>query len=417
MTESLGRALAEGNDCADNLFKDVLGRKDKADATRNALQVLQRFKFFFSLPCAIDRNIKTGDYDLVISDYARAKTLYGKTDVNVFKKVDAEVEERIQNFRRFIHAKLMELPTPLEEQKKLIRYLISLEMEGDPAWECISNQQKWLLDLLLRCKDEHIEKDKSASKELQLMSPKKKKSSPMKTKGKTGSLTRVPQQVHFIEDLCKILTDTFPDLWRLGQAYLSGKLVKPGTMAKGPKVDPVKHQQFKKMILDVTQTLSNLVRAAFLPTNLPEDLTLDERHKFGIWPERHTPGAWLPQCVRCVRSCVNSLLSLELPSDSIESLHELALDMRSNCMNVLLNQAIEDIDGLNSCETWAVATNDENGGVTQLPLLFENIVNETVQHLHEVVLQTKDGEAEIFEQRPIQKEATLMCSNIMQAFS
>ena len=46
------------NKSADTLFKDVLGRKDRADATRNALGVLQRFKFLFNLPCNIDRNVK-----------------------------------------------------------------------------------------------------------------------------------------------------------------------------------------------------------------------------------------------------------------------------------------------------------------------------------------------------------------------
>lgn len=43
---------------ADTLFQEVLGRKDKADSTRNALNVLQRFKFLFNLPLNIKRNIQ-----------------------------------------------------------------------------------------------------------------------------------------------------------------------------------------------------------------------------------------------------------------------------------------------------------------------------------------------------------------------
>ena len=50
--------LAEANNAAYSLFHDVLGRKDRADATRNALGVLHRFKFLFNLPCSIDRNIQ-----------------------------------------------------------------------------------------------------------------------------------------------------------------------------------------------------------------------------------------------------------------------------------------------------------------------------------------------------------------------
>ena len=43
---------------AEALFQDVLGRKDDADRTRNALNVLQRFRFLFSLPQSIERNIQ-----------------------------------------------------------------------------------------------------------------------------------------------------------------------------------------------------------------------------------------------------------------------------------------------------------------------------------------------------------------------
>ena len=43
---------------AEGLFQDVLGRKDDADRTRNALNVLQRFRFLFSLPQCIEKNIQ-----------------------------------------------------------------------------------------------------------------------------------------------------------------------------------------------------------------------------------------------------------------------------------------------------------------------------------------------------------------------
>ena len=50
--------VLESNDAADKLFHDVLNRKDKADATRNTLAVLHRFKFLFNLPLTIERNIQ-----------------------------------------------------------------------------------------------------------------------------------------------------------------------------------------------------------------------------------------------------------------------------------------------------------------------------------------------------------------------
>ena len=43
---------------AERLFQGVLNRKVKADASRNALAVLQRYRFLFNLPRSIERNIR-----------------------------------------------------------------------------------------------------------------------------------------------------------------------------------------------------------------------------------------------------------------------------------------------------------------------------------------------------------------------
>jgi len=48
----------ESNKAAESVFDDVLGRKDRADATRNALAVLNRFKLLFYLPSTIEKNIE-----------------------------------------------------------------------------------------------------------------------------------------------------------------------------------------------------------------------------------------------------------------------------------------------------------------------------------------------------------------------
>ena len=45
----------------------------------------------------------------------------------------------------------------------------------------------------------------------------------------------VPQRVLYVEELTEILSNRFPDLWKLGQAYFSGELhvrVEPGRQAQ-----------------------------------------------------------------------------------------------------------------------------------------------------------------------------------------
>lgn len=49
---------SESSKLGNNLFDETLRRKDKADSIRNALGVLQRFRFLFNLPSNIERNVK-----------------------------------------------------------------------------------------------------------------------------------------------------------------------------------------------------------------------------------------------------------------------------------------------------------------------------------------------------------------------
>lgn len=417
-------SLMQAKSCADGLFQEVLGRKDKADATRNALNVLHRFKFLFYLPLNIERNIQKGDYSLVINDFVRARSLFADTQIKIFQRVYKEVDERIHAFRDQLHTKLMKLPNSLEEQKKLIKYLSDLECKGDPAWECLVNQQKWLTYLLTECKEHHIREPGDTSTTPGQTPAATTASRPTHKAARSSSNAadhsgfkyKHPLKVQFVEELTDIMTANFPDFWKLGQAYISGSLTMKED-GKSSKPDQNKYNMFKQMVSSTIKFFSNLLRGAFLPKSL-ETLPADEKKQYGEWPDssKDLSGAWLPHCVRYIRSCSSSLCGLDLPSDSQDLVQELAFDMRTNCMFTLLKQAITDVKGLHTKETWLVQTDDELGGTTQLPALFENIVNEAVQHLHEVVVQNKTGETGIFSQRTVQKEATGLCTQLLQAF-
>ena len=56
---------------AEGLFEGVLKCKSRADATRNALTVLQRYRFLFNLPHSIERNIKNVRTCTTIDDNTR----------------------------------------------------------------------------------------------------------------------------------------------------------------------------------------------------------------------------------------------------------------------------------------------------------------------------------------------------------
>ncbi|XP_071479257.1 exocyst complex component 2-like [Diadema antillarum] len=397
--------LVKGNENAKKIFQSVLHRKDRADSTRNALNVLNRFKFLFHLPITIERNIKKGDYEVVINDYERARQLFSSTEVTAFKKVYDEVENRIRDLQVQLHEKLMELPTPLEDQKRYIRYLVELGAPGDPAWECIVNEQKWILKLLSDCKDEHILIDQKGGETLEPPSHAAKVRGHRRNFSGSGIQIKftapdstmearfsAPQQVMFLEELADNLLMTFPELWRLGQSYFNASVVSEAG-GKGMTVDTSKETIFKTMMTKITSYFADLVRAAFLPDSL-EKKDEKERASLGVWIDsKHDmgAGAWLPQCVRNIRSVLSSLMNLEVPSSSLEVLQSLLADLRVHCMITLFKEATEDIKALHGRETWVLQM-DEHGGITTLPTLFESLVIDTLQHLKEVISCNSQGE-------------------------
>lgn len=72
---------------AESIFNEVLNRREKADATRNALGALNRHRMLFLLPCELQKYAARGDYDMLVNDYARARNLFGKTEVPVSETI------------------------------------------------------------------------------------------------------------------------------------------------------------------------------------------------------------------------------------------------------------------------------------------------------------------------------------------
>ncbi|KAM9387159.1 exocyst complex component 2 [Phaethornis superciliosus] len=429
MTQKLENVLNRASNTADTLFQEVLGRKDKADSTRNALNVLQRFKFLFNLPLNIERNIQKGDYDVVINDYEKAKSLFGKTEVQVFKKYYAEVETRIEALRELLLDKLLETPSTLHDQKRYIRYLSDLHASGDPAWQCIGAQHQWILQLMHNCKESYVKEQKGNSL---LHSPmldldSEVRPSPIGHLSQTASLKRgssfqsgrddawrykAPQQVVFVEKLTKLVVSQLPNFWKLWISYVNGSLFseteKSGQMERSKKNARQRQNDFKKMIQEVMHSLVKLIRGALLPFSLREG----ESRQYGGWEMKsELSGQWLTHVIQTVRLSSESLTALEIPNDMLQIIQDLISDLRVRCVIVTLQHTAEDIKRLAEKEDWVV----DNEGLTSLPSQFEQCIIHSLQSL-KTVLDCKPGEASVFQQQKTQEDVCQLSIGIMQVF-
>ncbi|XP_029356170.1 exocyst complex component 2 isoform X3 [Echeneis naucrates] len=425
MTQRLENILNRASDTADTLFQEVLGRKDKADSTRNALNVLQRFKFLFNLPLNIERNIQKGDYDVVINDYEKAKSLFGSTEVPVFKKVYAEVETRIGALRSLLLEKLLQTPSTLHDQKRYIRYLSDLHASGDPAWLCIYAQHKWILQLMQNCRDEFVSGQRGVGA-LDLEGDTRPLA--LGRLGHTASLKRggslrtprpstwrfeTPQQVQFVEKLSDVVIGQLPNFWKLWISYVNGSLFsetgeKSGQVEKSKKNARQRQNDFKKMIEELTNQLVKLIRGAVLPATLPQG----ELNLYGGWENKtELTGAWLTQIIHTVRGCHEALSAMEIPNDLLQVIQDLLLELRVHCLMVTLLYTTEDVKRLAEKEDWVV----DNEGITSLPSQFEQCIVQMLQSLKEP-LEIKAGEINVLQLDQVQDQAAELSVSIMKVF-
>ncbi|XP_025831157.1 exocyst complex component 2-like [Agrilus planipennis] len=378
---------------ARKLFDDVLLRRDRAEKTRNALNVLSRFRFLFCLPCIIDRHMQKQDYDIIINDYMRVKNLFNRTEVPVFKTALYETEKRIMALQKMLHDNLQKMPISIEEQKRLIRYLINLDAPYEPAWDAIQSHVNYINLRFKECYDEHKSAEAVLAQELAKLKNSHSSSKFNKYNIQTqDTLNCIPENVLFIEDLCDILSQLFPNLWKLGHSYFTGELLHV-------KIEPGKQVAFKHVVLTIIETFCKMLRAAVIPHTLDKNV---DKSTVGSWSVKdiNIIALWLPNILRHVRSSYNILIKLDLPNEALNIVSDLILDLKIFCMSVLFKQATEQVRQLQKQEDWKIEFN----GVTGLPLKYEQHLQNVVQLVKESVLISEQKEASLSESPVAQKE-------------
>ncbi|XP_063699277.1 exocyst complex component 2 [Culicoides brevitarsis] len=397
-TKTLEQAIQNTISSSHTLFSDVLARREKADATRAALAALSRHKFLFCLPNSIERCVKSNDFDIICNDYARARNLFGKTDVPIFKQVLQEVDNRIVSVRKVLHEKIREMPQGVENQKKLVKALINLEnqqkelpgmLEGykveDPAWDAIEARAKYLEKTFKETYEGYMARE-----------------TPQNTSRSTNKET-TPNRLLFCEEMNEIGTGQFPDLWRLGQAYFSGEL-------RG--MSEPKAKNFKTYILSTIELFCSYLKCALLPNA--------KNHDIPAWPSTASSNnlfaIWIPQCLRYVRVTYATLIRLDLPNEALDIVSKLINDLRLYSLSTIFKKTNEKVKKLVEREMWEIKVM-EFPGATLLPSKLEELLNEALEEAQTVCLTPEMRETVLIEpQSDGQREIAKRVQDILNTF-
>ena len=353
----------------------------------------------FCLPTSIDKNASKNEFDIIVNDYARAKNLYGKSEVPLIQKVLAEVDEIILEIRRKLHKKVQEMPQGVEQQKRFVKSLINLEIQQvgtvqaeklkivDPAWDAIESRARYIEETFKRTYEEFQEKENHAKE-----NSKRDPNAP-------------PIRVMFCEEITEIATGQFPDLWRLGQSYFTGELrgmhePKPGN--------------FKQIILNAIERFCSYVRAAILPQN--QRFQAVAPWAFASSSQLNQFSTWLPMCLRYLRVSYASLIRLDLPNEALDIVLKLIDELRLFCLTTILKKAYDKVKKLHERESWEL-TVVEFPGATSLPSQLEELLSEVLDEGQQMCLLMEIRENPLFDtpnsegQREVAKIVeTILCS-------
>ncbi|OTF74511.1 exocyst complex component 2-like protein [Euroglyphus maynei] len=409
LTVKIDDYIKSANDEAHAIFDNIISRKDDADSMRNALNVLQRYRFLFNLPSNIDKSMQRKDYDVVINDFFRAKNLFSDSSVSVFRKVFIEVEQRIQSFILTLRELFKQCALNLEdnnidELKKLIKYLSSLEENADPAWDAILLIKQSLFDKINECRQQYL--SSQASNDSKTLPPSNPDNSPQK-----------PPQVLFIDKTSRLFDRIFNDLFKLGCAYLNGDLYNKTSM------DDLKRKReiFEKDLLAQSiKLLCNEYRNVLLPDansfNYTTNQTVKEIDQDFV--------LWLPYCLRSAVQCYSNLLKLDFNlihiqqnSGLLKPMQTFIFDLRLYTLTCLFTHKSNDVKNLYKKEVWNIEFDDIYGVRTNLPLQFETKVIEILQLIRDSVIQIRTAdEIDIFTQINVKGLIKQLIQSLINSF-
>lgn len=381
---TLQTAIEDSIKLSDTLFSEILLRKEKADKTRAALTLLTRHKFLFQLPSSIDSNIKKKEYDLVVNDYSRVKNLFGKTDIKLFQKILAQIDKKIEDLKEKLHERIVKMPISIQEQRKLIRLLISLSWEGDAAWDAITSRKEYLITLLNKVKEHYKEKDhQEKGKDSEKA---KRKSSTSTSEGQWSGVRE-----WWCGVCCAAVSSEVCALWTVGRWYFAGELAgEPSTSDK--------QELFKQMIITGVELFAEHMRGCLLSGN-------------GVASAKIVRSR-LVDNLRHLRETFDCLLKVDLPSQPLAIIEKVIFNYRVHGMTTFLQMALKNVKNLSDMETWKIEEFSDYGAITKLPSLLEIYINDALSCIHGCVVSCGRRETTLF--APSSEPAAMLHKHIQQ---
>lgn len=412
--ESIKQSLSQTHE----IFDPLLEQRDLIQSRESAMQVFKQNETLFNLPAAIEKSIKDKNYDVVIKEISGVSSRLQAIgiDQGLSEKIQKDVTDKIEKLRATIEQELHQIcrcntsERNIDNVKKLINHLNRLSSPVNyDIWMAVREMRDSLVQTLTE-KYEHFLKlslDEAKIPQEPMIGP------------AVGILdenhkTEPPYVVQFVQIAMKIFHETYYDIIALGESHFD-----PKDEFTCKESADIRHQrliEFEEMMISKPIShLTNLLRLSLVPDS-------SKLEKTSIWPPNETSAyvSWIKHVLQSVIACHIHLTKVNLPQSArepLEDFKEFVFELRVRSMQILFVNAGRFNKNLHHQEDWVIQVDDQSGGRTNLPSIFEKNVIETLEYANDTIFKTSlPDEKSILKRVDVQASMKELAHSLINSF-
>ncbi|KAH0695263.1 hypothetical protein KY285_022360 [Solanum tuberosum] len=448
-TSHLFNCIEGVSSIANRAFGPLFERQAQAEKIRSVQGMLQRFRTLFNLPSTIRHSISTGEYDLAVREYRKAKSIVLPSHVGILKRVLEEVERVMQEFKGKLYKSLEDPQIDLTNLENNVRLLLELEPESDPVWHYLNIQNHRIRGLLEKCTLDHearMENFRTEMRERALSDAKWRHiqqdlnntpDADYSDSIENTYLTGDSQQVEFtgekvdalrgsyIRRLTAVIIYHVPAFWRVAVAVLSGKFAKSSQVSSDSNVNASANKREEKAG-DGKYSNHSLDEVAGMVRSTISAYESKVQNAFGDLEESNILGPYMSDAIKEITKACQAFEAKEsAPSIAVAALRTLQCEVSKVYILRLCSWMRSTVEEISKDESWVPVSilqrNRSPYTISSLPLAFRSIITSAMDQIN-VMIESLQNEAmkseEIYVQlQGIQESVRLAFLNCLLNFA
>lgn len=412
-TSHLFNCIEGVSSIANRAFGPLFERQAQAEKIRSVQGMLQRFRTLFNLPSTIRHSISTGEYDLAVREYRKAKSIVLPSHVGILKRVLEEVERVMQEFKGKLYKSLEDPQIDLTNLENNVRLLLELEPESDPVWHYLNIQNHRIRGLLEKCTLDHearMENFRTEMRERALSDAKwrqiQQDLNPTPDVDYSDSLentylTGDSQQVEFtgekvdalrgsyVRRLTAVIIYHVPAFWRVAVAVFSGKFAKSSQVSSDSNVNASANKSEEKGG-DGKYSDHSLDEVAGMVRSTISAYESKVQNAFGDLEESNILGPYMSDAIKEITKACQAFEAKEsAPSIAVAALRTLQCEVSKVYILRLCSWMRSTVEEISKDESWVpisiLQRNRSPYTISSLPLAFHSIITSAMDQINAMI--------------------------------